>query len=275
MVERFHIVFATSPILQWKAPPWTSKQESRGRFLFRCRRRPRRRRRFRRSTRRRRRGRRRLSGPGRDFPRGDHRDPLDEHPVSRHSDELDSVVQQDRGTELELVCGQEGFARFRREDVHLPLRMIGQEALHDLRHAPFLIALYGGDEGDRYHGLPPAYRSDAHKGCARATRGKTLAAQSFSQPCGPSWPRRRTRRAAISATPSSPSHRGSRTGRSVGRHRGGGGTPDWSRFRSTTCTGTTSIATSKMRLDNLWISSSTCRSTSRKVAGRASRFSRS
>src|SRR5207247_8601050 len=194
--------------------------------------------------------------------------------VSRHSDERDSLVQQDRGTELELVCGQEGFARLRRQDVHLPLRMIGPEALHDLCHAAFLVSLYGGYEGDRHHGLPSADWRDAHKGCAQATRGKTLAAQSFSQRCGSSWPRRRTRRAAINATPSSRSHRGSRTRRSVGRPRGGGGTPDWSRFRSTTCTGTTSIATSKMRLDNLWISSSTCRSTCRKVGGRGSRFIR-
>src|SRR5207253_8807490 len=79
-----------------ESAPRTLEWGSRGRFLFRCRRRPRRRRRFRPPTYRRGRGRRRLSGPGRDFPRGDHRDPLDEHPVSRHSDELDSLVQQDR-----------------------------------------------------------------------------------------------------------------------------------------------------------------------------------
>src|SRR2546428_12427236 len=128
--------------------------------------------------------------------------------------------------------------------------MIGPQALHDLRHAALLISLYGGYEGDRHHGLPPAYRSDAHKGCARATRGKTLGAHSFPRPCGSWWPPKLTRRAAISVTPSSPSHRGSRTGRSADRRRGGGGVTRWSRFSSTPSSATPLDASSEGRLGN-------------------------
>src|SRR2546428_11149929 len=143
--------------------------------------------------------------------------------------------------------------------------MIGPQALHDLRHAALLISLYGGYEGDRHHGLPPAYRSDAHKGCARATRGKTLGAHSFPRPCGSSWPPKLTRRAAISVTPSSPSHRGSRTGRSADRRRGGGGVPRCARFPSTTCTRTTWIAASEARLGSPRTPSATLPSNARKV----------
>src|SRR2546430_1454979 len=45
---------------------------------------------------------------------------------------------------LPILVGQDGFARFGGEDVHLPLRVVRAETLHDLLDAAFLVALHRG-----------------------------------------------------------------------------------------------------------------------------------
>src|SRR2546422_10317522 len=143
MVYRFHIVFARTDFPSEVAAR-TVQRTSRGRFCLRGGRRFRRRGRFRGPSRRRRRGGRRLRGARGDASGSDHRDPLDEHPVPPDAYELHPFVHHTRRPELELVVGQDGFARFGGEDVHLPLRVVRAETLHDLLDAAFLVALHRG-----------------------------------------------------------------------------------------------------------------------------------
>src|SRR5207244_9631837 len=105
---------------------------------------------------------------------GDHRDALDEHPVPGDADVLDSIVHEDRGAELQLVLGEERFARLRREGIDLPLRVVPPESLHDLPDTTLLVSLNGRDERDGDHRFRPAYGRNTHKVCAQAPTGEKI-----------------------------------------------------------------------------------------------------
>src|SRR5438132_3758229 len=119
-------------------------------------------------------GRRGLRGPRRDPADGDLGHPFDQHPVTRDPDELNPVVHEDGGTELQLVFGKEGFAPFRRDHLHLPIRMVLPESFRDLLDPAFLEVLDRREEGDCDHVVSRAYRSAAHKACARHRGRKTM-----------------------------------------------------------------------------------------------------
>src|SRR5205823_8695519 len=157
MRSRFHIVFERGRIFLWK-PSATdvtmSTVASAGRVPSSRRRGGRRGRRGgggcglcpRRGSRR---G--RLRRSGRDSAGRDHGNPLDEHPVTRDAYELDSVVDEDRRAELELVLGEQRLAALRRDHVDFPFRLLLPEAIRHLLDAAFLKVLNRRKKGDRDH----------------------------------------------------------------------------------------------------------------------------
>src|SRR5207244_11716630 len=73
-------------------------------------------------------GRRRLRGPRRDPAGSDLGHPFDQHPVTRDPDELNPVVPEDGGTELQLVFREEGFATLGRDNLQLELDQVVPES---------------------------------------------------------------------------------------------------------------------------------------------------
>src|SRR5437870_1678709 len=165
-------------------------------------------------------GRRGLRGPRRGPAGSDLGHPFDQHPVTRDPDELNPVVHKDGGTELQLVFREEGFATFGRDHLHLPIRMVLPESFRDLLDPTFLEVLDRREEGDRHHVVSRAYRSAAHKVCARVAGERPWGLHASRTACGSSWTRRETRPASTSGMSSSASPRGRRRNRSAASRHG-------------------------------------------------------
>jgi len=85
-------------------------------------------------------------------------DPLCEHPESGHPDELDPFVDENRGTELELVLREDGPARSGIQDLDLEIRPFRPQPRGEGIQAGLLIPLDRRQEHDRGHagrGLEP------------------------------------------------------------------------------------------------------------------------